>query len=507
MIIACSTKTLKLVEKSIFERRSKDDPFPLVVTDPAQLEVIRSLLNDDPAFFGALWNIDIEETPLQDHSKTQIGIHRTGFLYNRDFGTSVVLNALDCTDMSTIGKVARSGIESIFHDMVIPPEAGTAYFDDIAEKTATLLERAQLSASHTFARQPPTLIIPNNDRSAASVISRLEDDAYFTLHRDGDHYVSSEPVDRYLSFSLSTLQTKVRRTEKNPDGYVTPLESTRRHVMEKSGDRTAAAVTIKVQLAEHDGTAFDPPCYRDITVPLDAPLAWIHSMIQKVFNWADYHLHHFDFLDRDALTILNDAFEDIFDIDSTHWQEAENRFAKADGERLFRDLTNLSLKWLYGDFTRAVLDEGVLEQDFPIAHLPESTPLGLALFGSSAYPTMLQDLSEPKASLPIRQQDYQALCYEYDYGDGWSLAITPLELLNKNLGDVPVITGAQGHTPPEDCGGLGGFVDFLKDIDPHDDYKREGIDLLRWARGNGWRPFTTLEALSDQFDAPSTWNH
>lgn len=51
-----------------------------------------------------------------------------------------------------------------------------------------------------------------------------------------------------------------------------------------------------------------PECWRTVLVPADAPLSWVHRVIQKSFNWYDYHLHRFSFLDFE----MREAFEDLF---------------------------------------------------------------------------------------------------------------------------------------------------------------------------------------------------
>lgn len=76
-------------------------------------------------------------------------------------------------------------------------------FEDIAKVTTHLIEKAELKGFGLNPWTLPTIIIPNNDRSVASVIKRLKDDIRFRLHADGANYVSSEPIDRTLCFYLN----------------------------------------------------------------------------------------------------------------------------------------------------------------------------------------------------------------------------------------------------------------------------------------------------------------
>jgi hypothetical protein len=507
MIIACSAKSLQLIESAIFDRRSKDVSFPLIVSDKDKLEIIRKHLDNDPQAYGMLWNLDIEESPLGGWDGEQIGVHRYGFLFNRDFGATVVLNGLDGADMSTIGEVSWAGIETVLRDFVISPETVERYFDNMARVRDALFEEAELRASGSPFGLRPTILFANSNRSAASVVRSQKDLAHARLYSGKANVISHGLVERYLCFLLNKGIVKVRKVGSNEQDYVAPLKNTRSALNESSLDLRTSAAKIRIQLIGHQDVVFEPLCYREIIVPLTAPLEWIHQMIQKTMNWADYHLHHFDFLDREAAKILNDAFFDIFNIEDIYRYDSVNRFSQEDGEQVFCDLTNLSLRWLYGDFTRAMEEQRASWVECPVGHLPESMPLGLALLGSTAYPNVLDRLTRTEVSLSADEYRCHPLRYEYDYGDGWELSVTPIEFTVSTAGHIPVITAAQGQTPPEDCGGLGGFSDFLRDIDPDDDYKREDIDLLAWARGNGWQPFRAVEDLRTQFDIPFTWEY
>jgi len=508
MIIACSSNALQLIEKSIFNRRSKGDAFPLIVSDKDQLAFVRSFFDNDPECHGLLWNLDIEESPLSERGGKQIGVHRYGYLFNRDFGTSVVLNALDCTDMCNIGRAAEAGIRTILQDFVIAPEVIEEYFVAIYETRRHLLEAPEMKGQSPMYWRVPAILFANNNRSVTTIIRNLKDSVYFKNSRGGINYVSSEPVDRSLCFDLNREMVKAKKAASGELGYVMPLENTRKSILGSGRNLPTPAVKIRVQLVDYKDKAFEPLCFRELVLPLSAPLEWVHHMIQKTFNWVDYHLHHFDFLDREAARMLSDAFFSISGIEQFHMgEEPENLFDQEDGEQRFMELTNLSLRWLYGDFIRAMERQGMMEDEYPAGHLPESMPLGLALLGSSSYPDMLQRLAETKDAIPAKEQEFKPIRYEYDYGDGWELSVVPIDFMMANSLELPQITNAAGHTPPEDCGGIGGFANFLADIDPDDDYQHEDVDLLDWALGNGWQPFTSVEDLKDHFSKPSTWGH
>ena len=97
------------------------------------------------------------------------------------------------------------------------------------------------------------------------------------------------------------------------------------------------------------------------------------------------------------------------------------------------------------------------------------------------------DLSEIRDERKARVEDVlakprQKVIYEYDFGDGWEHEI----LLEKILQPEPgvryprCIDGARA-CPPEDCGGTGGYENFLEAIgDPNHE---EHDEYLEWIGG------------------------
>lgn len=76
----------------------------------------------------------------------------------------------------------------------------------------------------------------------------------------------------------------------------------------------------------------------------------------------------------------------------------------------------------------------------------------------------------------------QALRYEYDFGDGWEHQI----VLEKGLAPAPDVsyphcTAGERACPPEDCGGIWGYADFLEAV--ADANHPEHDDLLEWVGG------------------------
>lgn len=75
--------------------------------------------------------------------------------------------------------------------------------------------------------------------------------------------------------------------------------------------------------------------------------------------------------------------------------------------------------------------------------------------------------------------------YRYDYGDGWIHEIKVNKIIEKYTDYNPVCTYAVGDAPPENVGGIPGYINFYKIINDkeHPEYQ----EYYKWARGNGYR--------------------
>lgn len=72
--------------------------------------------------------------------------------------------------------------------------------------------------------------------------------------------------------------------------------------------------------------------------------------------------------------------------------------------------------------------------------------------------------------------------YWYDFGDSWMHTVV-IERFGtvSNKQQLPFCAGGELKCPPEDCGGIGGFYDFLSIIS---DKKHKGYkETIRWAGG------------------------
>jgi hypothetical protein len=73
--------------------------------------------------------------------------------------------------------------------------------------------------------------------------------------------------------------------------------------------------------------------------------------------------------------------------------------------------------------------------------------------------------------------------YTYDFGDGWEHAVVVEKVVAPEAGLIyPLCTGGKLHGPPEDCGGIGGFYNFLEAIGNPDHDEHE--EMLEWIGGS-----------------------
>ena len=73
--------------------------------------------------------------------------------------------------------------------------------------------------------------------------------------------------------------------------------------------------------------------------------------------------------------------------------------------------------------------------------------------------------------------------YIYDYGDDWEHSIKLEKILQRNEGiKYPVCTEGARACPPEDCGGVWGYQDFLEAIMNPKNPQHE--EMLDWVGGN-----------------------
>jgi Plasmid pRiA4b ORF-3-like protein len=83
----------------------------------------------------------------------------------------------------------------------------------------------------------------------------------------------------------------------------------------------------------------------------------------------------------------------------------------------------------------------------------------------------------------ILKKPEQKMVYEYDFGDGWEHEILLEQVLPPDSAvRYPRCLGGARACPPEDCGGVGGYANFLQAIS--DPEHEEHEEYLEWIGGN-----------------------
>lgn len=79
---------------------------------------------------------------------------------------------------------------------------------------------------------------------------------------------------------------------------------------------------------------------------------------------------------------------------------------------------------------------------------------------------------------------YKQLLYTYDYGDNWEHEIELVRVIENHDENSPYLLEASGQTPPEDVGGVDGYLDFLDIL--LDSSHPEHDNMKNWAEF--WSP-------------------
>lgn len=83
----------------------------------------------------------------------------------------------------------------------------------------------------------------------------------------------------------------------------------------------------------------------------------------------------------------------------------------------------------------------------------------------------------------ILKKEKDSMRYEYDFGDSWNHKIVLEKVLAPAGGVVvPSCIGGARACPPEDCGGIWGYAEFLKVI--RNPSHAEHDEMLEWAGGS-----------------------
>ena len=101
----------------------------------------------------------------------------------------------------------------------------------------------------------------------------------------------------------------------------------------------------------------------------------------------------------------------------------------------------------------------------------------------------------------------KSMVYEYDFGDSWDHKITLMSAdYNKPIPQPIYCEKAVGATPPEDCGGIGGYYSLCEALANKDHSERaRWLEWLEWIGRDSeddiiWPDKVDLEVINDNLD-------
>jgi len=112
------------------------------------------------------------------------------------------------------------------------------------------------------------------------------------------------------------------------------------------------------------------------------------------------------------------------------------------------------------------------------------------------YELPFRDSKRAKLERLVPKKDSTFL-YEYDFGDSWVHELLLEDILKRDPGKrSPACLAGERACPPEDCGGIYGYVELLEIIsDPeHEEY----LDTMTWLGGQFEADFFDIEAVNQK---------
>ena len=202
----------------------------------------------------------------------------------------------------------------------------------------------------------------------------------------------------------------------------------------------AAVLKVELELGDYEA-------WRKVIVPLNYTFRELHNIIQKLYNWQDYHLHEFFVYSEER--------------DDTKWLNHSEYHR--DG---YKAIMNLTMNQENLEYNKYELN--YQEEDFELA---------------------VENEVKLKEVLPAR------IKYNYDYGDNWQHYLKTEEIIEDYNKNTPTLLEGEGTAPPEDVGGVGGFSEFMEIISnpDHEEYE----SMLEWAESQGFREYDPEKIESD----------
>lgn len=180
--------------------------------------------------------------------------------------------------------------------------------------------------------------------------------------------------------------------------------------------------------------------WRRLIVPLHFTFEQLHLVLQKAFNWQNYHLHEFYVYDN-KIGVIKD----------NEWNMNHSAFNR-EGKKPILNIVSAEEAFNYRDDLPMKLDTEVKLSEF----MPE----------------------------------FKLVRYNYDFGDDWRHDIEVEKYIKKHDKNYSICLDGEGTAPPEDVGGEGGYEQFLKVIS--DDTDPEHGHMVAWSKAQGFEEFNIV---------------
>lgn len=194
----------------------------------------------------------------------------------------------------------------------------------------------------------------------------------------------------------------------------------------------AAVLKVELELGEYQA-------WRKVIVPLNYTFRELHNILQKLYNWQDYHLHDFFVYSEEKDKTKN-------------WNHAEYH---KDG---YKAILSLAMNQENFEYNRDQLN-----------------------FAAEDFEQAIENEVKLKDVLPAR------IKYIYDYGDNWHHYLETVEIIDDYNKNTPSFLEGEGTAPPEDVGGVGGFSEFMRIISNPDDEEYES--MVEWAESQRFKEY------------------
>lgn len=113
--------------------------------------------------------------------------------------------------------------------------------------------------------------------------------------------------------------------------------------------------------------------------------------------------------------------------------------------------------------------------------------IGRKKYGPPEAESGEKEIDESSAALCDVLREGMTFHYRYDFGDSWSHTVEVEKVMRPEKGRrYPVCLEGARPCPPEDCGGVYGYEEFLAAINDPDHERHE--ELLDWIGDEPWDP-------------------